>query len=73
LKKPLLNNKTFRTFAQAWFVLSLIRFLRIGGKSGQHRAPYFLTGSLRSDAERESATENNRPDVYRQDKGENAR
>lgn len=43
------------------------------GKSGQHRAPYFLTGRFRSGgAETASATENNRPD-YCRDKGENVR
>jgi len=33
------------------------------GKSGQHRAPYFLTGRSRRKAGTASATENNRPEL----------
>jgi len=45
-------------------------FLMKGGKSGQHRASYFLTG--RYPRGYCSVTENNRPDVNR-DKGEKVR
>jgi len=43
-------------------------FFKQRGKSGQHRAAYFLTGSCSSVFDRrarESATENNRPALCR--------
>lgn len=49
-------------------------WLHCGGKSGQQRVPYFLTGrgSITNYTITESATENYTV-LLRQDKGENAR
>jgi hypothetical protein len=51
-------ESNFRNFAAKANRLIAVRRLAEGGKSGQHRVPYFLTGRVRLLADTESATEN---------------